>query len=71
MIQKGKDNDLMLSAILSERRFMGYKLIFQQDSDPNDTSKLCTNYLKNEEDAQIITKTEWIPQLPRVSHTQF
>ena len=53
---------LQRHAIPSGRRILGKNFIFQQDNDPNRTSKLCKNYIQSKEEQCVLKIMKWSAQ---------
>ena len=62
--QHGYRSILQQYAILSSLRLVGPSFIFQQDSDPRHTSRLCRGYLTKKESDGVLRQMTWPPQSP-------
>lgn len=65
--KEGYHSILQRHLIPSGLENIGRGFILQQDNDPKHTSKLCTNYIKKKECAEILKIMEWPPNSPDVS----
>ena len=52
------------NAIPSGLRTIGRSFVFMQDNDPKHTSKLCKNYIKEQEDNGVLKNMTWPAQSP-------
>ena len=52
------------NAIPSGLRTIGRGFVFMQDNDPKHTSKLCKNYIKEQEDNGVLKNMTWPAQSP-------
>ena len=52
-------------AIPSGLRLVGLSFVYQQDNDPNSTSRLCKGFLTKKESGGVLHQMTWPPQSPK------
>ena len=64
LIQHGYHSILQRYSITSGLFLVGQSVIFQQDNDPQHTSRLCKGYLTNKESDGVLYQMTWPPESP-------